>query len=225
MRCSRPQAHRRATARYRQSWTGRLTALPESCCARTALVDAVGGARLVAGCSCGGSTLGGSRRACADAQAIRYGLRRDDGHDVLREAVLIAENPRRRASSMPRRWFALRLRPETCGATELCPASHYGAASSSPAAAAHRRSRTGQGRSYTAPAAGPRREALSGPEPLTPSQRRVAELAAEGRSNRDIAQPLYVTPKTVEVHLTSIYRKLGISTRATLPRALAHDAA
>jgi DNA-binding NarL/FixJ family response regulator len=59
----------------------------------------------------------------------------------------------------------------------------------------------------------PRREALSGPESLTPSKRRVAELAAEGRSNRDIELTLYVTPKTVEVHLTSIYRKLGISTR------------
>ena len=70
----------------------------------------------------------------------------------------------------------------------------------------------------------PRREALSGPESLTPSERRVAELAAEGHSNRDIAQTLYVTPKTVEVHLTSIYRKLGISSRATLPDALTHEA-
>ena len=70
-----------------------------------------------------------------------------------------------------------------------------------------------------------RREALSGPESLTPSELRVAELAAAGHSNRDIAQTLYVTPKTVEVHLTSIYRKLGISTRATLADALAYDAA
>jgi DNA-binding CsgD family transcriptional regulator len=67
----------------------------------------------------------------------------------------------------------------------------------------------------------PRREALTGPESLTPSERRIADLAAEGQSNRDIAQALYVTPKTVEFHLTGVYRKLGISTRAALPAALA----
>jgi DNA-binding CsgD family transcriptional regulator len=68
----------------------------------------------------------------------------------------------------------------------------------------------------------PRREALSGPESLTPSERRIADLAAEGQSNRDIAQALFVTPKTVEFHLTGVYRKLGVSTRAALPGALAH---
>jgi DNA-binding NarL/FixJ family response regulator len=45
----------------------------------------------------------------------------------------------------------------------------------------------------------PRRAVVSGPESLTPSERRVAELAAEGHINRDIAQRLYVTPRTVEV--------------------------
>ena len=52
--------------------------------------------------------------------------------------------------------------------------------------------------------------ALTGVESLTPSERRVADLAAEGMSNREIAQELYVTPKTVEVHLSSSYRKLEI---------------
>ena len=56
---------------------------------------------------------------------------------------------------------------------------------------------------------------------MTPSEQRVAELAAAGGSNREIAQQLYVTPKTVEVHLTSTYRKLGISSRAALADALA----
>jgi DNA-binding NarL/FixJ family response regulator len=46
-------------------------------------------------------------------------------------------------------------------------------------------------------------------------------LAAEGQSNRDIAHALYVTPKTVEVHLTNVYRKLGINNRAGLSGALA----
>jgi DNA-binding CsgD family transcriptional regulator len=53
---------------------------------------------------------------------------------------------------------------------------------------------------------------------LTASDRRVAVLAAEGQTNRDIAQVLFVTPKTVEVHLTNAYRKLGIRSRRELPR-------
>jgi DNA-binding CsgD family transcriptional regulator/tetratricopeptide (TPR) repeat protein len=67
----------------------------------------------------------------------------------------------------------------------------------------------------------PRRIAMSGLESLTPSERRVAELAAEGPTNREIAQALFVTPKTVEVHLSSVYRKLGIGSRSQLARALA----
>jgi DNA-binding CsgD family transcriptional regulator len=69
----------------------------------------------------------------------------------------------------------------------------------------------------------PRRIALSGLESLTPSERRVAELAAQGPTNREIAQTLFVTPKTVEVHLSSIYRKLGISSRSQLAGALAEQ--
>ena len=57
-------------------------------------------------------------------------------------------------------------------------------------------------------------------ETLTPSERRIAQLAAAGQSNRDIARALYVTPKTVEVHLTSVYRKLGIRSRGGLSSAL-----
>jgi DNA-binding CsgD family transcriptional regulator len=67
----------------------------------------------------------------------------------------------------------------------------------------------------------PRRIALSGVESLTPSERRVAEMAAEGLTNREIAQALFVTQRTVEVHLTSIYRKLAISSRSQLAAALA----
>ena len=46
-------------------------------------------------------------------------------------------------------------------------------------------------------------------------------MAAGGLTNRDIAQALFVTPKTVEVHLSSSYRKLGIGARSQLPSALA----
>ncbi|HTW11506.1 MAG TPA: AAA family ATPase [Solirubrobacteraceae bacterium] len=56
-----------------------------------------------------------------------------------------------------------------------------------------------------------RREALTGPEALTPSERRVAELASTGMSNREIAQSLFVTTKTVGTHLAHIYQKLDLS--------------
>jgi DNA-binding CsgD family transcriptional regulator len=66
----------------------------------------------------------------------------------------------------------------------------------------------------------PRRLLLSGVESLTASERRVARFAAEGLTNKDIAQALFVTTKTVEVHLSNVYRKLGIGSRAELPEAL-----
>jgi DNA-binding CsgD family transcriptional regulator len=58
---------------------------------------------------------------------------------------------------------------------------------------------------------------------LTHSEQRVAELAAAGKTNRDIAAALFVSPKTVEAHLARIYRKLGIGTRAELGRIIGSD--
>ncbi len=55
---------------------------------------------------------------------------------------------------------------------------------------------------------------------LTASERRVAELAAQGQSNPEIAQTLFVTRKTVETHLGHVYRKLDIAGRGELDRAL-----
>ena len=72
-----------------------------------------------------------------------------------------------------------------------------------------------------AAAARPRTDARSGAAALTASERRVAGLAAGGETNRDIAQALFVTPKTVEVHLSNAYRKLGIRSRRDLAAALA----
>jgi DNA-binding CsgD family transcriptional regulator len=66
----------------------------------------------------------------------------------------------------------------------------------------------------------PRRARLSGAEALTASERRVAELAAGGLSNREIAQALFVSLPTVTTHLTHCYQKLAISSRAELPGAL-----
>lgn len=55
---------------------------------------------------------------------------------------------------------------------------------------------------------------------LTSSELRVVELAVEGATNREIAEELFVTSRTVEVHLTNVYRKLGIAGRADLPAVL-----
>jgi DNA-binding CsgD family transcriptional regulator len=65
-----------------------------------------------------------------------------------------------------------------------------------------------------------RRYAVRGIESLTPSELRVARLAAEGRTNREVAQALYVTPKAVEYHLANAYRKLEIGGRGELAKAL-----
>jgi DNA-binding CsgD family transcriptional regulator len=66
----------------------------------------------------------------------------------------------------------------------------------------------------------PRREAVVGPAALTPSERRVADLAAAGRTNLSIASELSVSLKTVETHLGQTYRKLGITGRPHLADAL-----
>ena len=68
----------------------------------------------------------------------------------------------------------------------------------------------------------PRKLALSGADALTASERRVAELAADGLTNKEIAQALFVTMRTVTTHLTHIYTKLAISSRNELPAKLAH---
>ena len=66
----------------------------------------------------------------------------------------------------------------------------------------------------------PRRSAVTGPDSLTPTERRVAELAASGLTNRQAAEALFVTVKTVETHLARVYQKLGISTRTELLKAI-----
>ena len=67
----------------------------------------------------------------------------------------------------------------------------------------------------------PRRVVLTGLDSLTASERRVAEFASQGLTNREIAQTLFVTARTVEGHLTSVFRKLQLDSRNELPAALA----
>jgi DNA-binding NarL/FixJ family response regulator len=160
----------------------------------------------------------GAPGALARALRLLGTLRREDGQDFLREAVSVAEaSPARleHAKALVALGSALRRAGQRSESREPLRrgfelATRCGAESLANSARAELHSA----------GARPRREALSGPESLTPSERRVADLAAEGRSNRDIAQTLFVTPKTVEVHLTSTYRKLGISARAALSAAL-----
>lgn len=71
-------------------------------------------------------------------------------------------------------------------------------------------------------AAGGRRRRLA--DPLTPQERRIADLVAEGRTNRQIAGLLLVSPKTLETHLRHIYGKLGLDSRLALQEKIRGEA-
>jgi DNA-binding NarL/FixJ family response regulator len=64
---------------------------------------------------------------------------------------------------------------------------------------------------------------MHGHEALTTRERQVATLAAEGLSNREIAEQLVVTVKTVEWHLKNSFQKLGVRSRTQLPGQLGED--
>jgi DNA-binding CsgD family transcriptional regulator len=66
----------------------------------------------------------------------------------------------------------------------------------------------------------PRRDAITGRDALTASELRVARLAAAGKSNREIAQELFITTKTASAHLSRVYRKLDVTRRNQLAEAL-----
>jgi DNA-binding CsgD family transcriptional regulator len=66
--------------------------------------------------------------------------------------------------------------------------------------------------------AGTRPRSRAAQEGLTPAEQRVAELAASGMTNRDVAASLFISAKTVEATLARVYRKLGIRSRAELGR-------
>ena len=76
-------------------------------------------------------------------------------------------------------------------------------------------------RELAAAGARPRRAALTGPDALTSAERQVAGLAAAGRSNKQIAQHLFITTGTVETHLRHVFQKLDITSRADIPAKLA----
>ena len=86
---------------------------------------------------------------------------------------------------------------------------------------AYSRGRSVELRELVTAGARPRRLMFSGLESLTASERRVAQMAASGLSNRQVAEQLFVTVKTVENHLTRVYSKLDITSREQLTGALA----
>jgi DNA-binding CsgD family transcriptional regulator len=141
------------------------------------------------------------------------------GLALLREAVATAdagESPLERARARTALGGALRragrrseARPPLRGVVEIALATGARAV----ARTAHEE--------LVATGAKPRRLRQSGAEALTATERRVAGMAAEGMSNRGIAQALFVSEKTVETHLGSAYRKLGINARTHLTEALA----
>jgi DNA-binding NarL/FixJ family response regulator len=148
-------------------------------------------------------------------------LRREDGTALLEEAVTVLEHSHARlelAKALADLGSALRRDRHPSDARDpLRRALELADACGADALVEHVRSE------LYATGARPRTTALGGVDALTASERRVAAFAADGQSNRDIAQALFVTPKTVEVHLSNAYRKLGIRSRRDLAAALAGD--
>ena len=160
----------------------------------------------------------GAPRALGRALRVLGILRRDQGLAELEEAVRVLERSPAKlehAKALAAHGALLRRERKPSDAREpLRQALELASVCGAESLADHARSE------LYASGARPRSEALSGVEALTPSELRVAELAAGGESNKDIAQGLYVTPKTVEVHLSNAYRKLGIRSRRELAGAL-----
>ncbi len=75
---------------------------------------------------------------------------------------------------------------------------------------------TEQAIAYAQRGRGERKRPASGWESLTPAERDVVRLVCEGLANKDIATRLFVSPKTVQAHLSHVYTKLGLSSRVQL---------
>ena len=142
----------------------------------------------------------GERLACLE-EAVAV-ARRSPSRLVLAEALGELGEARRRAGERVAARSALREARElahACGATGLEARAHE---------------------ELLVAGARPHRIAQSGVDALTAAERRVADLAARGLRNREIAEALFVTVKTVEVHLGHAYGKLGIRGRSQLADAL-----
>ena len=157
-------------------------------------------------------TLGVALRAEGLAEGGERGL------DLLGEAVAVLERsqaPVELARALTDHGAALRRAGQRAKARAqlergLDLAHHWGA-----------RRVAGQARAeLIAAGAKPRRDAITGRDALTASELRVARLAAAGKSNREIAQELFITTKTASAHLSRAYRKLDVTRRNQLAEAL-----
>jgi DNA-binding CsgD family transcriptional regulator len=179
-------------------------------------VRALAESELADACTFGGRrALGIALRVAGLAQGGPGGLRLlEESASVLRESPALLE----RAKSLAELGAALRRAGQRLAARPIL------AEALDLAAGCGARPLAGRARAELTAAGGrPRRERRHGVDALTPSERRVARLAADGRTNRQIAHGLYVTLKTVETHLAHTYAKLGISHRSELPEALAGE--
>jgi DNA-binding CsgD family transcriptional regulator len=163
----------------------------------------------------------GVRSALGVALRISAAVRPADAVEILTEANATLEGSEaryERALTLIELGAVLRRRRERRAAREplaaaLEEAHRCGAAPLSERAMVELRAAGGR----------PRRVMRSGVDAMTPSEGRVAALARDGLTNVQIAQELFITPKTVEAHLGHAYRKLDISSRKQLAEALAAD--
>jgi DNA-binding CsgD family transcriptional regulator len=83
---------------------------------------------------------------------------------------------------------------------------------------------TGEAIAYAQRGRGQRKRPTSGWASLTPTESQVVRLVSEGLANSDIAARLFVSPRTVQTHLTHVYTKLGLTSRVQLVQEAArHD--
>lgn len=165
--------------------------------------------------------FGAPRAVGVSLQAAGLTSRGQAGIALLSEAVeLLADSPARleSARALVELGSALRRAGQVRRAREVLREG---------LAAAHQLSARGlaerAGAELVTAGARPRRDALRGRDALTASEVRVARMAADGMTNAEIAQALFVVLRTVETHLTSAYRKLDISRRSELQAALGPD--
>jgi DNA-binding CsgD family transcriptional regulator len=157
-------------------------------------------------------TLGMSLRACGLVEGGESGL------ELLREAVVTLESsqsPLELARALADYGAALRR----AGRRVQARAELERALDLAYRLGARRIANQARGELIAA-GAKPRRDAITGRDALTAAELRVARLAAEGLTNREIAQALFITTKTAKGHLSRVYRKLGITRRGQLAGAL-----
>lgn len=162
----------------------------------------------------------GAPRALGSALRTRGLVRGDDGLDDLRESAAVlaptglalehARTLNALGSELLRRGERAEARDVLRVALDLADSC-----------GAHRQAELAREEAVRA-GARPQRARLTGLDALTPGERRVARMAGDGLTNREIAEALFVTGKAVEWHLGNTYRKLGVNSRESL-RALLAD--